>query len=248
MQGYNLRVMQSINQKSFDPGGVPGHAAFRFGVEYFGRPNYTTYINGDEGQGLGLNGYKDGEEFKQKENQKYHIAIWVQKARVRLYQNEIKLLDLPKAFPVASVKMNRLRFEDGAAMIGNIRIAVGAPDTRNKLLTEGRLVTYGIYFDVNKDAVKPESYATLKEIAAVLSENPGVRVKILGHTDSDGADAANLDLSKRRAESVKNELVKTFTIDASRIETDGMGETKPIAPNDSPVNKALNRRVEFVKL
>jgi OOP family OmpA-OmpF porin len=248
MQGYNLRVMQSINQKSFDPGGVPGHAAFRFGVEYFGRPNYTTYINGDEGQGLGLNGYKDGEEFKQKENQKYHIAIWVQKARVRLYQNEIKLLDLPKAFPVASVKMNRLRFEDGAAMIGNIRIAVGAPDTRNKLLTEGRLVTYGIYFDVNKDAVKPESYATLKEIAAVLSENPAVRVKILGHTDSDGADAANLDLSKRRAESVKNELVKTFTIDASRIETDGMGETKPIAPNDSPVNKALNRRVEFVKL
>jgi OOP family OmpA-OmpF porin len=129
-----------------------------------------------------------------------------------------------------------------------IRVAVGAPDTRNKLITEGRLVTYGIYFDVNKDVVKPESYATLKEIAAALTDNPGVRVKIIGHTDSDGADAANLDLSKRRAESVKNELAKTFGIDASRIETDGMGESKPVAPNDTPVNKAMNRRVEFIKL
>jgi outer membrane protein OmpA-like peptidoglycan-associated protein len=75
-----------------------------------------------------------------------------------------------------------------------------------------------------------------------------VRVKIIGHTDSDGADAANLDLSKRRADSVKGELAKTFNIDASRIETEGMGESKPVAPNDTQVNKALNRRVEFVKL
>ena len=119
---------------------------------------------------------------------------------------------------------------------------------RNKLITEGKLVTYGIYFDVNKDVVKPESYGTLKEIATVLTENPDVRVKIVGHTDSDGADASNLDLSKRRGASVKNELVKTFGIDASRLESDGMGETQPVAPNDTPANKALNRRVEFIKL
>jgi outer membrane protein OmpA-like peptidoglycan-associated protein len=144
--------------------------------------------------------------------------------------------------------MDRLRFEYGAAMVSNVRIAVGAPDTRSKLITEGRLVSYGIYFDVNKDVVKPESYGTLKEIAAALTDNPGVRVKIIGHTDSDGADAANLDLSKRRADAVKNELAKSFGIDASRFETEGAGESKPVAPNDTPVNKALNRRVEFVKL
>jgi outer membrane protein OmpA-like peptidoglycan-associated protein len=119
---------------------------------------------------------------------------------------------------------------------------------RNKLLTEGKLVSYGIYFDVNKDVVKPESYGTLKEISTVLTENPDVRIKIIGHTDSDGADAANLDLSKRRAASVKDELSKNFGIDASRMETDGMGETQPVAPNDTPSNKALNRRVEFIKL
>jgi OOP family OmpA-OmpF porin len=61
-------------------------------------------------------------------------------------------------------------------------------------------------------------------------------------------DKANLDLSKRRAASVKDALVKNFRIDATRIETDGKGEGEPVAPNDSGVNKALNRRVEFIKL
>lgn len=158
------------------------------------------------------------------------------------------MFDLPRAFPLPSVKLDRIRFEEGAAMVSNIRIAVGAPDTRNKLMTEGKLVTYGIYFDVNSDKVKPESYGTLKDIAAVLNEVPDVKVKIFGHTDADGEDAKNMDLSKRRAAAVKDELAKSFAVNADRLETDGLGETKPVAPNDSPVNKALNRRVEFVKL
>ncbi len=77
---------------------------------------------------------------------------------------------------------------------------------------------------------------------------PDVKIKIVGHTDSDGDAASNLDLSKRRAASVKNELTKNFGIEASRLETDGKGKTEPIAPNDSPSNKAQNRRVEFIKL
>jgi len=88
----------------------------------------------------------------------------------------------------------------------------------------------------------------LKEIAAVLSENPDVKVKIIGHTDSDGEDAKNLDLSKRRAAAVKAALSKEFNIDAGRMETDGLGETKPVADNKTSEGKAQNRRVEFVKL
>ena len=248
MAGYSFRLMQSINAKAFDAGAVPGKAGLNFGCEYYGRPWYRTYINGNEGEGLGLTGTNEEKNYYEKENQLYHIAVWIQKSRVRVYQNEVKLFDLPKAFPVGSVKMDRIRFEDGAAMVGNIRIAVGAPDMRNKLLTEGKIVSYGIYFDVNKDVVKPESYGSLKEIAAILNENPDLRIKVVGHTDSDGADDANLDLSKRRSASVKNELVTTFKVDASRIETDGKGETQPVAANDSPSNKALNRRVEFIKL
>jgi flagellar motor protein MotB len=181
-----------------------------------------------------------------------HVIIWVQNRRLRIYHQSAKVIDLPTVIH-DGIKFNRFCFRlyrgaSGSSYISNIRITDAAPDMRNKLLTEGKLVTYGIYFDVNKDVVKPESYGTLKGIADVLKENPDVKVKIVGHTDSDGADAANLELSKKRGEAVKNELIKTFGIDASRLESDGMGETKPVAPNDTPANKALNRRVEFIKL
>lgn len=248
MSGYGFRLMQSINANAWDGGSVPGKAGFSSGVEYFGRPYYRTYINSDEGNKLGLTGFKDDKQYYQQENQLYHVAVWVQKSRVRYYVNENKLFDLPKAFPLPTVKMDRIRFEDGAALVSNIRIAIGAPDLRNKLLTEGKIVSYGIYFDVNKDIVKPQSYGSLKEMATILAENPELKIRIVGHTDADGADAANLDLSKRRAANVKNELVRSFGIDASRIQTDGRGEAEPVAPNTSPSNKALNRRVEFIRL
>ena len=183
-------------------------------------------------------------------NEKIHFSYWVQKQRLRIYVNEKKVSDLPRIMPLG-YKFNVLRFELGDGpkpCITNFRVAAGLPDTRNKLITEGKLVTYGIYFDVNSDKVKPESYGTLKEIAGVLNEVPDVKVKIFGHTDSDGDDAKNMDLSKRRAASVKAELAKSFGVNAERLTTDGMGESKPVAPNDTPVNKALNRRVEFIKL
>lgn len=245
--GFMIRLMQAKNVKAWDGGTVPGNGGFQFHTDY-GRPFYSTWLFGTECEKLNIDGYKDDEMYKQKVDQKYHIAIWVQKTRLRLYQNENKVFDLPKAFPAGCVKPDRIRFERGAAMVSNIRIAVGAPDMRNKLMTEGKLVTYGIYFDVNKDVVKPESYGTLKEIASILNEVPDVKVKIVGHTDSDGADAANLDLSKRRAASVKNELVKSFGVNGDRLVTDGAGEGQPVAANDTPANKALNRRVEFIKL
>ena len=181
-----------------------------------------------------------------------HVIVWVQNRRLRIYHQGGKVLDVPTNIYEGS-KFTRMCFKlyRGASCgsyLSNIKITTAAPDTRNKLLTEGKLVTYGIYFDVNKDEVKPESNGTLKDIATILNEVPDVKVKIVGHTDSDGQDAANLDLSKRRAASVKAELAKSFGVNADRLETDGMGKTQPVAKNDSPVNKALNRRVEFIKL
>ena len=161
--------------------------------------------------------------------------------------DETKIFDAPKAMS-KNLKYNMIRFSEGTPIIGNFRVTTGLPDMKNRLISEGKLVTYGIYFDVNKDEVKPESFGTLKEIAKILTENPDVRVKIVSYTDNYGADADNLDLSKRRGASVKDELVKNFGIAASRLESDGMGETQPVAPNDTPVNKARNRRVELIKL
>jgi len=206
--------------------------------------------------------WKDGGEFFRSNDQAYssggdmttkiRVSIWIQKQRLRLYINEAKILDLPRLL-APGLTCNKLEFvsnsfEGNNSLMSNARIAYGAPDTRNKLMTTGKFVTYGITFDVNSDKIKPESYGTLKDIASVLKENAAVKVKIIGHTDADGDAAKNLDLSKRRALSVKNELSKNFGIDASRMETDGKGKTEPIAPNDTPANKAQNRRVEFVKL
>ncbi|NTW24919.1 MAG: OmpA family protein [Lentimicrobium sp.] len=180
-----------------------------------------------------------------------HVIIWVQNRRVRIYHKGAKVLDMPTNLYEDS-KFTRLGFmlyrgASCASYVTNVKITTASPDTRNKLLTEGKLVTYGIYFDVNKDIVKPESYGTLNDIAKILNEVPDVKVKIVGHTDADGQDAANLDLSKRRAASVKNELVKSFNVNGDRLVTDGLGEGQPVAPNDTPANKAMNRRVEFIK-
>ncbi len=241
---FGFYLYSADNPKDLSEGGaVPGNKG---GIKMtFGyRATYSAY---DE-SGYTIDGTKD--DAVMKEGRKYRLSFWVQKTRLRVYQDQVKIFDLPKVFKTG-FQANQMRFElwnSSNPMINNFRIAAGLPDMRSKLITEGKLVSYGIYFDVNKDIVKPESYGTLKGIADVLKENPTVRVKIVGYTDSDGADAANLDLSKRRGAAVKNELVKNFGIDASRLESDGMGETKPVAPNDTPVNKALNRRVEFIKL
>ena len=180
-----------------------------------------------------------------------HVIIWVQNRRLRMYHQGAKVLDMPTNVH-AGTKFNRFRFSGWSTYstpyVSNLKITTATPDMRSKLLTEGKLVTYGIYFDVNKDVVKAESFGTISEIAQTLKENPTVRIKIIGHTDSDGDDAKNLDLSRRRALSVKNTLVNQFGIDASRIQTDGKGETEPLAPNTTSESKAKNRRVEFIKL
>jgi outer membrane protein OmpA-like peptidoglycan-associated protein len=185
-----------------------------------------------------------------------HVAIWVQKQRYRAWINQQKVYDLPRALPEEATA-NQISFEvesyGGAKsnykyFLSNLKVAVASPDTRSKLITEGKFSTTGILFDVNSDQIKPASYGVLKEIAGVLTENSGVKVKIIGHTDSDGDDAKNLDLSKRRAAAVKTALSTEFNIDASRMETDGMGETKPVGDNKTSEGKAQNRRVEFVKI
>jgi OmpA-OmpF porin, OOP family len=181
-----------------------------------------------------------------------HIAFWRQKERLRIYLNEEKTWDIPKAI-LPEAKLNSLVFAiqnigQWHYLISNLRLAVGAPDTRKKILEQNKWVTHGILFDVNSANIKPESYGTLKEMANVLKEFADLKVKIVGHTDTDGKDDANLDLSKRRAASVKVALAKEFGIDESRMETDGKGESEPIDKNDTPAGKANNRRVEFIKI
>lgn len=179
------------------------------------------------------------------------VSIWRQKGRLRVYVDQDKLIDIPRFFTESQVygfAFFRNFFDECNVFLGNIKYAIAPADTRSKLITEGKFVTRGILFDVNSDQIKAESNGVLKEIATVLQENPTVKVKIIGHTDSDGNATSNLDLSKRRSAAVKNALSTVFGIDASRLETDGKGAAEPSEPNTTPQGKANNRRVEFIKL
>jgi len=111
-------------------------------------------------------------------------------------------------------------------------------------LVENITVTLNVEFDFDKTDVKNLYNADLERVANVLTAYPKTNVELDGHADSIGTDEYNMDLSNRRAESVKRELVEKYNIDASRISTRGYGESKPVASNDTPEGRMKNRRVE----
>ena len=113
------------------------------------------------------------------------------------------------------------------------------------MVTKKKFVTQNIYFDVNSDVIRPNSYSILKEIAEGIQNVTGT-VSIIGHTDNDGKDTDNLVLSQKRAASVKRALVNEFGIPAEKLTTDGKGESQPLNKNSNPAEKAQNRRVEFI--
>jgi outer membrane protein OmpA-like peptidoglycan-associated protein len=110
----------------------------------------------------------------------------------------------------------------------------------------GHIALYGIYFDTDKAVLKPESRPMLEQIAKLLGAQPQLNVFIVGHTDSQGAYDYNLDLSKRRAEAIAAELVKSFRIPQARLRTAGVGLLAPVGSNGTEAGRALNRRVELV--
>lgn len=113
--------------------------------------------------------------------------------------------------------------------------------------SKGFVDVYGIYFDVSKYVVKPESYPVIDQITKYLRENPKTRIMIEGHTDNTGSDNLNQSLSENRAKAIKAEIVKKG-IDAGRIETIGYGASKPVADNKTADGRTQNRRVTIKKL
>jgi OOP family OmpA-OmpF porin len=124
----------------------------------------------------------------------------------------------------------------------------GCPE-RKAIFEPGKkkLVLEGVNFAIDSAILTVDSYKILDRVVEGLNDWPDVRVEIGGHTDSTGTDAYNLDLSQRRAESVRNYLVKKG-IDPSRLQARGYGETQPVADNGTSAGRAKNRRVELTKL
>ena len=128
-----------------------------------------------------------------------------------------------------------------------IRLDLRREDVTNleaELAKTGSIDLYGIYFDSGKAQFKPSSLNTLRAVLEVMKRAPERRFRIAGHTDSDGGDDYNQNLSERRAQTVIQWLIDNG-IDSARLDGVGFGETKPAAPNDTLSGKALNRRVQL---
>jgi len=123
---------------------------------------------------------------------------------------------------------------------------VDAKAMQNALTERGSVALYGIYFDTDKAAIKPESAPTLEEMAVFLNGSPDLSVVIVGHTDNQGTMDYNLDLSHRRAQAVVDALATNHGIARDRMVAAGAGFLAPVAPNDSADGRAKNRRVEVI--
>jgi outer membrane protein OmpA-like peptidoglycan-associated protein len=112
---------------------------------------------------------------------------------------------------------------------------------------EGIIVKFdsGILFDIDRTDVKPLAQTNLQKLGVSLKNNPQTNILVVGHTDSTGTASHNMDLSVRRAASVRSYLINGG-VDGSRLSTQGKGETEPIADNRTPEGRAQNRRVEIV--
>lgn len=112
---------------------------------------------------------------------------------------------------------------------------------------DGSIILGGLYFDTARATLRPESHHSLQQVAMLLRQQPQLRLLIVGHTDSTGAIAANQTLSQQRANSVRNALIGQG-ISAARLSTSGAGSSAPVADNNSESGRALNRRVELVRM
>jgi OOP family OmpA-OmpF porin len=184
---------------------------------------------------------------------KHTMRIMATKSTIKCYIDNERIANVPavEGFAPVGFKIHADPWLDepgNPMLIRSFRFAEGGKTLKEQLDETGRIVTHGILFDSGSDRIKAESYKTLADIGQLLTGAPDLRLSIEGHTDSEGADDYNLKLSESRAKSVKSYLVDTYKIDGARLETRGLGETKPIDTNDTPEGKATNRRVELIKL
>lgn len=186
------------------------------------------------------------------ENPRARISISKKGDKASVWINQTKIWDEVSLFDTTTKYKLTFHFgdyfiEDISFMMTNLKIATNAPEVKNDM-GKGKFSTANILFDTNSDAIKPQSFSILKDIAQTLKASPEMRIQIIGHTDSDGNADDNLDLSTRRALAVKNVLSNVFDVDVSQYTTEGKGESEPLNKNANASEKAQNRRVEFVKI
>ncbi|GHT28190.1 hypothetical protein AGMMS49574_02010 [Bacteroidia bacterium] len=176
-----------------------------------------------------------------------HFAISFNKRAWKVYVNGVRVMNVPNV--VAAPGWFDLSVQNGYGLFHftNFRIAKGAVPLYDRMMTDGKIITYGITFDVGKSTIKPESMGEINRIAKLMTDNPDFKFSVEGHTDNTGSAATNQTLSDARSKAVLDKLVETG-VTKDRLTSAGKGQNSPIADNSTDEGRAKNRRVEFIKI
>ncbi|MEM7186687.1 MAG: OmpA family protein [Bacteroidota bacterium] len=178
-----------------------------------------------------------------------HISISVNGNSVKAYFNDYRVFNTRLADGAQPAWMRLWNCcqttEKPVFLIDNFTVSAGAHPKYKEEILGGRIVTNNIHFETGSAEIIPRSFAEVKRIADVMKAHPEKNFNIEGHTDNVGDDASNLDLSNRRAQSVRNALID-MGIAEERLFAVGFGEAIPLEDNATPEGRAMNRRVEFI--
>ncbi|WP_195438513.1 OmpA family protein [Parabacteroides goldsteinii] len=178
-----------------------------------------------------------------------HVSISFNQRAFKLYLNGERIINIPNMTQAATFRLRDRNINSvcWGGTITNIRIAKGAVPLYDRMMSDGKFITYGITFDVGKSTIKPESMGEINRIVTLMKENPDLKFSVEGHTDSTGNEASNQTLSEARSKAIVDKLIE-LGIATDRLTASGKGQSSPIADNGTDEGRAKNRRVEFVKL
>ena len=174
-----------------------------------------------------------------------HFAFSFNKRAFKGYVNGFRIINVPAMEAPGYFYFNSAS-QYAYSGISNVRLAKGAVPLYDRLMSDGKIVTYAITFDIGKANIKPESMTEINRISQLMKDNGDLKFEVQGHTDNTGTVAGNQKLSEQRAQAIVNKLVE-MGIAANRLSAKGMGQSAPLADNSTDEGRAKNRRVEFVK-
>lgn len=181
-----------------------------------------------------------------KEEEWNHVALSFNKRALKVYLNGSRIVNIPNCARPQYFTLQRPSWADHINLMTNVRLCKGAVPLYNRLITDGKIITYAITFDIGKANIKTESMTEINRIAQLMKDNGDLKFEVQGHTDNTGTVAGNQKLSEQRAQAIVNKLVE-MGIEANRLSAKGMGQSAPLADNSTDEGRAKNRRVEFVK-